>query len=326
MPQGAWTHLNFAFAYIDPSNYSITPMDARDVSLYREFTDLKTTNPGLETWISVGGWSMNDPGPWNATFSNLANSSAAQDAFATSLIAFMREYGFDGVDIDWEYPVAEERDGEPWNFNDYVTWLSHLRERLGPEYGLTITIPSSYWYMRHFDISRLVDLVDWFNLMTYDLHGVWDAPNPYVGPYVNSHTNLTEINEAMDLLWRNDIPPEKVVMGFYGRSFTLQSPTCAHEGCIFTSGGRAGPCTSNSGTLSFAEIESVIHTSNATVSLNEPAAVEEVVWNANQWVSFDDTATFRLKYEYANGKCLGGLMVWAATPATPCTHPPTSPS
>lgn len=111
MPQGAWTHLNFAFAYIDPDDFSVTPMDERDVSLYHEFTGLKDDNPDLETWISVGGWSMNDPGPTNGTFSALANSTENQDAFAASLIAFMEEYGFDGVDIDWEYPVAEERDG-----------------------------------------------------------------------------------------------------------------------------------------------------------------------------------------------------------------------
>lgn len=50
--------------------------------------------------------------------------------------------------------------------------------------------------------------------------GTWDANNPWIGSIVNSHTNLTEIVGAMDLLWRNDIDPAKVVMGlgFYGRS------------------------------------------------------------------------------------------------------------
>lgn len=101
IPQGAWTHLNFAFVYIDPNDFTIVPMDARDTSLYSDFTGLKKPNPGLETWISVGGWSMNDPGPTAGTFSALANSSAAQDAFSASLVAFMDKYGFDGVDIDW---------------------------------------------------------------------------------------------------------------------------------------------------------------------------------------------------------------------------------
>ena len=146
------------------------PMDERDVTLYFDFTNLKQTNPGLQTWISVGGWAMNDPGPTNGTFSALANSTTYQDQFATSLITFMNEYGFDGVDIDWEYPVAPERAGNPEDLQTYVSWLQNLKTALGDDYGLTITIPSSYWYMRNFNITALIDIVDWFNVMTYDLH------------------------------------------------------------------------------------------------------------------------------------------------------------
>jgi chitinase len=42
--------------------------------------------------------------------------------------------------------------------------------------------------------------IDWFNLMSYDLHGTWDSTNRYLGPYVNAHTNLTEIDLALQLL------------------------------------------------------------------------------------------------------------------------------
>lgn len=101
LPQGAWSNMNFAFAFINPDSFAVIPMDERDVSLYTQFTGLKKNNTGLETWISVGGWSMNDPGPYQTTFSDLAASVEAQDAFAKSLVDFMEKYGFDGVDIDW---------------------------------------------------------------------------------------------------------------------------------------------------------------------------------------------------------------------------------
>lgn len=55
-----FTHVNFAFAFFDPSTFLITPMDANAASLYNQFTDLKGTYSGLETWISVGGWSFTD--------------------------------------------------------------------------------------------------------------------------------------------------------------------------------------------------------------------------------------------------------------------------
>ena len=55
--------------------------------------------------------------------------------------------------------------------------------------------------------------IDWFNFMSYDIHGVWDNANIYAGPYVRPHTNLTEIDEGLQLLWRVNIDPSKVVLG-----------------------------------------------------------------------------------------------------------------
>lgn len=93
----------------------------------------------------------------------------------------------------------------------------------GHKYGLSITIPSSYWYMQHFDIISMAKTVDWFNLMSYDLHGTWDSTDKYIGSIVGAHTNLTEIDDALNLLWRNDIDPTQVNLGlwFYGRSMLL---------------------------------------------------------------------------------------------------------
>ena len=60
IPASAYTHLNFAFAFIDPGSFAVAPMSDSDTSLYQRFTRLKDSNPGLQTWISVGGWSMNE--------------------------------------------------------------------------------------------------------------------------------------------------------------------------------------------------------------------------------------------------------------------------
>lgn len=55
-----FTHVNFAFAFFDPSTYQISPMDGNSASLYSRFTGLKSDYDGLKTWISVGGWSFTD--------------------------------------------------------------------------------------------------------------------------------------------------------------------------------------------------------------------------------------------------------------------------
>ncbi|KAB8349837.1 hypothetical protein FH972_023850 [Carpinus fangiana] len=294
-------------------------MSDADIDLMPRLTKLKQFNPGLQTWISVGGWSMNDPDqPTAKTFSQLAASSSAQSSFFRSLIQFMETYGFDGVDIDWEYPVAPERSGEPSDFTNYVSFLRNLRTALGSSghnYGLTITIPSSYWYMQNFDIKAIEPIIDWFNVMTYDLHGTWDSTDPYIGPYVYAHTNLTEIDQTMQLLWRNNIDPSKVTlgMGFYGRSFTLSDPSCSAPGCPFNAGGTPGDCSQSAGTLNFAEIEDIISQYQPAVQFDETAAVKYINWNSDQWVSYDDQDTLKLKVDYANSHCLGGVMVWAAS-------------
>lgn len=84
-----------------------------------------------------------------------------------------------------------------------------------------MTLPTSYWYLQHFDLAAIQDNVDWFNFMTYDLHGTWDAQSQFIGPYIAPHTNVSEIDAGLDLVWRAGVKPEKVVMGLgWVRSLT----------------------------------------------------------------------------------------------------------
>lgn len=92
--------------------------------------------------------------------------------------------------------------------------------------------------------------------------------------------------------------------------FTLSDPGCTKPGCAFSGGGNAGECTNNVGTLSYAEINRII-AKGATVTTDKDAGVKQVVYGGNQWVSYDDAETMKLKVDYANKHCLGGTMVWA---------------
>ncbi|CAG8236650.1 unnamed protein product [Penicillium salamii] len=333
IPLGYYTHLNFAFAYIDPDSFQMAPMASDVAALYKNVTLLKQQQDDLEVWISIGGWAFNDDDQSTATtFSDLAASESAQKEFFASLITFLVKYKFDGVDIDWEYPAAEDRSGKSADYKNFSSFLKNLRKALdgtGMVFGLSITIPSSYWYMQHFDIVSIDPIVDWFNIMTYDLHGTWDGTDPYIGKVALAHTNLTEIEQSLELLWRNNIDPTKVNMGlgFYGRSqslstrcvlisvliqtgFTMEDSDCLSAGCPFTSGGKAGRCTGSSGILSDIEIREAI-ADGATVTLDEAAAVKIVTWDTDQWVSYDDAETMKTKINFANQHCLGGTMIWA---------------
>ena len=96
--------------------------------------------------------------------------------------------------------------------------------------------------------------------MSYDLHGLWDKENP-IGNVINPHTNLTEIECAVQLLWRAGVPPNRISLGFgfYGRSFRLQDPTCTQPGvCRFSGEPQGGPCTNTGGYLADYEIQNIL--------------------------------------------------------------------
>jgi chitinase len=118
--------VNVAFAFIDPWEFNIIAMDNNflDADLYQRVVDLKTRNPNVKAWISVGGWTFNDPGIFQSVFRRIAGSDANTLIFTHNLMAFLFKYSFDGVDIDWEYPGADDRGSVP---EDVVTFPRMLR-------------------------------------------------------------------------------------------------------------------------------------------------------------------------------------------------------
>ncbi|KGO56945.1 Chitinase II [Penicillium expansum] len=314
IPGGVYSHINFAFATIDPETFEVKPADERDVELYTRVTDLKKGDPNLEVFIAIGGWTFNDPGPTQTVFSDIARSVANQKKFINSLVSFMSTYDFDGMDLDWEYPEATDRNGRPEDFKNFPKFIANLRKALdhtGGRNGISITLPASYWYLQHFDVKALAKSVSFFNIMSYDLHGTWDLGNKWTGGYLNAHTNLTEIDLALDLLWRNDIQKGMVVMGlaFYGRTYTID-PSCTDPGYIYLSGGIKGACSREVGVLLNNEIDQIREAKGGKPTLDRDATVKIYTWD-NQWVSYDDVDTFKLKTNFARKRCLGGVMVWA---------------
>lgn len=166
IPRGVYTHLNFAFATIDPNTLEIQPSAKSDIELYRRLNTLKLSDPNLRTYIAVGGWTFNDPGPTRTTFSDVARSTENMDKFIKSVIKFLQKYDFDGIDLDWEYPVADDRGGRGEDYKNFVTLSKRLKQALKTTSrdGYSITVPASFWYLQHFDIKGLEPHVDFFNM------------------------------------------------------------------------------------------------------------------------------------------------------------------
>ena len=116
LPGDQLTHINYAFANLvggecvlgDPwadverhlpgDPWSGPGSDASYFGNFRQLDLLQEEHPALKTLISIGGWT------WSGNFSDAALTPASRARFATSCADFMENYGFDGIDIDWEYP------------------------------------------------------------------------------------------------------------------------------------------------------------------------------------------------------------------------------
>ncbi|XPS72969.1 Chitinase [Ascochyta lentis] len=305
------THLNFAFATIDPNTFEVLPANSADPDLYKEFTGLKSST--LQTWIAIGGWDFNDPGPTRTTFSNLARTAARRARFITSLKAFLTKNGFQGVDIDWEYPGAPDRGGIKEDTDNYVALVKEMRASFGTQFGISMAIPSAYWYMRWFKLKEMEPYVDWFGVMSYDLHGPWDAQVLQIGKVVLGHTNVPEIaNWTLPLAYEG-VNPAKLNLGlaYYARGYTVADQNCNGVGCAWSGTSRPGPCTNFGGVMSLQEIENqIIPQLGVKPNLLEQDMMMELKWG-NQWIGYDNMETIAMKKQWANQHCFGGTMVWS---------------
>lgn len=106
IPVDGLTHVNFAFAYIEPGTYKVTTMDSQTPSsLFKDVADVKTLKSGnadLEVFVAIGGWTFSDNGTvTQPLFGEIAADAGKRQTFANNVVSFMELYGFDGLDIDW---------------------------------------------------------------------------------------------------------------------------------------------------------------------------------------------------------------------------------
>ena len=149
-------------------------------SLFMETADVRTLKSGnldLQVFASIGGWTFSDNNTkTQPVFGNIAKNEGNRQKFADNVVSFMKEFGFDGVDIDWEYPGAPDRGGHEDDTKNYVALMKTMKDTFDKEakgkYGLTFTVPTSYWYLRWFDLPGMLKHADWVNVMSYDLHGM----------------------------------------------------------------------------------------------------------------------------------------------------------
>ncbi|KAF9458161.1 glycoside hydrolase superfamily [Collybia nuda] len=282
------THINFAFAVIS-KDYKISISDDDD-SLLKRLVFRKGEVTGLKVLIALGGWAFSEEDPTKDLFTVMIASSANRATFISSVESFLKKYNLDGIDIDFEYPGASERSAPATETPDLTAFFKELRAGL-PSALISVATPAGYWFLKGFEINKIMNYVDWASMMSYDFHGQWDTNVTGQPSVANPHTSLLDMKDSALLYRRAGIDLANVNLGlaWYARTFHLTPASCGKYNCTMDGGGSSGKCSNTSGYLTQFETYYFMHGSDL--------------------VSFDEDETWKTKKDFAGNTCFGGTFV-----------------
>ncbi|MFE6759080.1 glycoside hydrolase family 18 protein [Streptomyces sp. NPDC057684] len=270
---------------------------------FNQLLKLKKLHPNLKILWSFGGWT------WSGGFTDAAKDPAG---FAQSCYDLVENSKwadvFDGIDIDWEYPNACGLSCDTSGRDAYKSLMSALRSKFGSSALITSAIPadaSDGGKIDATDYAGAAQYVDWYNPMTYDYFGAWDAQGP-TAPHspLSSYSGIPKAGYDTDAtitkLKGLGVPASKLLLGigFYGRGWT--GVTQAAPG-----GTATGPAAGKyeQGIDDYKELKSKCP---ATGTVGGTA----YAYCGNNWWSYDTPATIAGKMDYKNQQGLGGTFLW----------------
>lgn len=302
-----FTHIFYAFLAPNNVTFKFEIPDSTAVKLSNFTATLRYGTPPVKTLYSIGGGNAD-----SAAFARMASKPSSRRVFINSAIEVARKFGFDGLDLDWEFPQSsKEMEYLARLLNDWrhaINKEAHDSQR--PPLLLTAAVYFSVNFFlakdpRSFPVASLGKNLDWINAMCYDYHGAWSnitGPNAALFD-PNSNTNtIYGLNS-----WINaGLPPKKIVMGLplYGRSWTLKDPKVNGIGAE-----AIGPGPGD-GVQTYSQIVKL----KKDRKVNEVYDVDTVsvyLVVGSTWIGYDDALTTTTKIGFAQALGLRGYFFWA---------------
>jgi chitinase len=337
LPGRELTHIIYAFARVtesgrlgwgdpcldigqcDSTSASRGTAPSADGGNFAELRRLKERYPHLQLLVAVGGWTG------SGRFSDVALTPESRRVFASSAVDLVirRSPGlFDGIDIDWEYPVRgglatnvvrpEDRENCTLLLRELRRELDAQGERDGRQYLLTIATIAGPAVFAQLELDKVAATVDWFNVMTYDYHAGsriahFNAP---LYAAAGDPTPGFTVDSTVERYVRGGVSPAKIVVGlpFYGRVYGGVGP--ANDG-LFQPAGGVVPDEWRTGT----DYKSIVRRRPDTSGFRRvmhPEARVPFLYNSatGTWITYDDAESVAEKTAYVRSRGLGGVMAW----------------
>jgi len=255
---------------------------------------------GDKVLIDCGG---SDSG---ASYSVMASSPAAMTAFVNNVYTFMATNGYDGLDVDWEFPGSA---ADTANLN---TLVQKLRAKFNaspapaPSWIISVELPSGWYFGQWFDVATLAASVDYEDIELYGLYGSWDSHSGHNAPLFLStlappSDGGLDGYDAIQYFEGRGVPASKLQYGMacYGESYA-SSPT------IFASCG--GACSTS--TVFYSQIPGLI-AGGATYHFDASADSPYLTQPGVGVVSYDDANSTAIKANYVLWtQNLAGVFCW----------------
>ena len=325
-PFNKLTHLFYSFADVTSTGTVQLPQDGTATGDIAKLQQIKAQNPNLKIMLSIGGATEND-------FSSAAATVLSRANFAQSAIQLMKTNGFDGLDIDWEYPQANED-------NNYIQLLAQLRTQInqasqndGKQYLLTTALSGSPYQLSASDyggnpydfspqdLKATSDYVDFINVMSYDYHGPWEnTTNHQSALYKSTNDNTynaakVNTNWAIQHYLSAGVPATDIVLGIplYGRTWT--GVNAGSNNGLFQQG-------TGSSERTYRELYNLLGT-NGYQSFWDNSAKVPYIYSSQTKVfsTYENNQSILGKTDYVKQQGLGGAFFWEITQDLPITNP-----
>lgn len=280
---------------------------------------------GVKVMASIGGWSM------CKHYFEVAANPIKRARFISDCVKLIN-MGFDGIDLDWEYPgpySGMNFTGTQADYNNFLTLVQGIRQAIGNDKLITSCFAADTVKLGGFNWSALNSVLNYYNFMTYDFNGGWSDKAGHNSPlysYSNAEAPTFNWDSLYNYLVTTNIDISKVNMGipFYGRGVITNGPASLNAATVKRSetvqpDGPIQTCADFTnwprdvfdGTPYYYFIKQTALAPNSgwTKHWDNEAKVPYLTKD-NYFLSYDDEESIGYKAQYIKDKNLAGTIIW----------------